>query len=131
MFLRNKIAILSVTLMSLMTIPTLAANDNPPVNSRIESTKFDVQINVPEGWSETKDFSNSIPETITRNGATYRGLQFKNGLEGHGCVIFFAEDSLGDEDDKGHFKALTEATEVAFPGSDLSTFTVSKVTIDG
>jgi hypothetical protein len=135
MFLRNKIAILSVTLMSLMTIPTLAENDNQPVTSRIENAKFDVQIKTPEGWSETKDFI-SIPETFTFDGQVYRGLQFRNGSEHHGCAIFFAEDNLNeeednDDDDDNLFKTLTEVQELAFPGSDLSKFTISKVTVDG
>lgn len=133
MSLRNKIAILSVTLMSLMTIPTLAENDNTPVTSRIENAKFDVQINTPEGWSETKDFT-SIPETFTIDGQTFRGLQFRNGSELHGCAIFFSENMEDDEDnddDEDPFKTLAEVQELAFPGSDLSTFTISKVNVDG
>jgi hypothetical protein len=133
MFLRNKIAILSVTLMSLMTIPTLAENDNQPVTSRIENAKFDVQINTPEGWSETKDFT-SIPETFTINGQTFRGLQFKNGSELHGCAIFFTENVEDDEDndtDEGLLKTFAKVQELAFPGLDLSNFTISKVTVDG
>ena len=133
MSLRNKLTILSITLMSLMTIPTLAENDNQPVNSRIESANFDVQINTPEGWSETKDFT-SIPETFTINGQTFRGLQFKNGSELHGCAIFFSENVEDDEDnddDVDLFKTLSKVQELAFPGSNLSKFTISKVTFDG
>ncbi|HEY5235265.1 MAG TPA: hypothetical protein VIJ14_03720, partial [Rhabdochlamydiaceae bacterium] len=134
MSLRNKIAILSITLMSLMTIPTLAENDNQPVTSRIESTNFDVQIKTPEGWSETKDFT-SVPETFTFGGTVYRGLQFRNGSELHGCVVYFADDSSDNDDDKDSdatlIKVLGEAQEFAFPGSTLSKFTISKVTLDG
>jgi hypothetical protein len=138
MFLRNKIAILSVTLMSLMTIPTLAENDNQPVTSRIENAQFDVQINTPEGWSETKDFT-SIPETFTINGQTFCGLQFTNGSELHGCAIFFSEnvEDDGDNDaDEDLFKTLVEVQKLAFPGltfpgPDLSKFTISKVAVDG
>jgi len=119
MFLRNKIAILSITLMSLMTIPTLAENDNAPVTSRIEGTKFDVQIKTPEGWSETKDFSESIPETFTSSDQTFRGLQFKNGTELHGCTIFFTEGSWS-WDDATLIQLLAEVQELAFPGSALT-----------
>jgi hypothetical protein len=134
MFLRNKLTILSITLMSLMTIPTLAENDNQPVNSRIESANFDVQITTPEGWSETKDFT-SIPETFTLDSQVFRGLQFKNGSELQGCAIFFAENSLDDDEDNDDdvdlFKTLSKVQELAFPGSNLSKFTISKVSFDG
>lgn len=132
MSLRNKLTILSITLMSLMTIPTLAENDNQPVNSRIENDNFDVQITTPEGWSETKDFSESIPETFTSNDQTFRGLQFKNGTELHGCAIFFTGDSWSwdededDDDDADLLQTLSEVQELAFPGSVLS-----KITADG
>jgi hypothetical protein len=133
MFLRNKIAILSFTLMSLMTIPTLAENDTAPVTSRIENANFDVQIKTPEGWSETKDFT-SIPETFSFGGQVYKGLQFKNGSEHHGCVVFFTEDPLDDDeedDDDTLVQFLAKAQSVAFPGSTLSNFSISKVTLDG
>ncbi len=132
MSLRNKIAILSITLMSLMTIPTLAENDTQPVTSRIEGAKFDVQIKTPEGWNETKDFSESIPETFISKDQTFRGLQFKNDTELHGCTIFFTEDAWSlkndkDRDDNATFlQTLAEVQELAFPGS-----TLSKVTVDG
>jgi hypothetical protein len=137
MFLRNKIAILSFTLMSLMTIPSLAENDNAPVNSRIESTNFNVEVKTPEGWSQTEDFKNVLPETFTVNGQTFRGLQFKNGTELHGCAVFFAEDSwieeveINDTDDANLINTLTEVQELAFPGSSMTKFTISKFTVDG
>lgn len=132
MSLRNKIAFLSATLMSLMTIPTLATNDNTPVTSRIESESFDVQIKTPEGWSETKDFT-SIPKNFTFDGQVFRGLQFKNGSELHGCAIFFSEDTLDDDEDDSYetlFKNLTEIQELTFPGSAPFKFTFSKITVE-
>lgn len=133
MSLRNKLTILSFTLMSLMTIPTLAENDASSVNSRIENAYYDVQIKTPEGWSETTDFNHAIPETFKLNGLTFRGLQFKNGTENHGCAVFFAEND--DEDDDDDFSVLEntldQAQELAFPGSKLSTVTFSKFSVDG
>lgn len=130
MSLRNKIAILSATLMSLMTIPTLA--DDQPVTSRIESANFNVQINTPEGWIETKDFT-SIPETLTLGGENYRGIQFKNDSEFDGCVMFFSEDSDDEEDndDDDLLTFLGKAQEIAFPGSAPFSFVISKITTDG
>ena len=133
MSLRNKLTILSITLMSLMTIPTLAENDNAPVTSRIENANFDVEVKTPEGWSETKDFT-SIPETFTFSGQVYKGLQFRNGSELHGCVVFFAEDVDTDDNETNEdnlIQFLAKAQAVAFPGSTLSNFSISKVTLDG
>lgn len=129
MSLRNKLTILSITLMSLMTIPTFAENDTQPVNSRIESAQFDVEIKTPEGWSETKDFT-SVPETFTLSDQVYRGVQFKNGSELHGCAVFFADDSLPDVNDNP-VDAFAAVQEAAFPGSQPVNFSISKVALDG
>lgn len=134
MFLRNKIAILSVTLMSLMTIPTLAENENAPVSSRIQNDHFDVEIKTPKGWSETKEFT-EIPEAISVEGKIYKGIQFKNDTAHHGCAIFFM-DALSDnkDEDKKTSDALRDdlakTHELAFPGSKLSTVTVSALALD-
>lgn len=131
MFLRNKIAILSVTLMSMMTIPTLAENDNAPVTSRIENDYFDVEIKTPEGWSQTKDFT-SIPETCSLDGRVYKGLQFKTALENHGCVVFFAEGLSDDKyDDDSLFDLFKQTHTFAFPGSKPANFSISKLNLDG
>jgi hypothetical protein len=129
MFLRNKIAILSITLMSLMTIPTLAENDNSPVTSRIENESFDVEVKTPEGWSETKDFT-SVPETFTFDGQVFRSLQFKNGSELNGCVVYFADDDEDDDNNVDPVQFLARAQEIVFSGSTQLNFTVSKVTLD-
>jgi hypothetical protein len=138
MFLRNKLAIFSFTLMSLMTIPTLAENDTSTVNSRIETANFDVQIKTPEGWSETKDFNQAIPETIKIDNQIFHGLQFNNGAESYGCAVFFAEESWDEDDSNDNvsdnsalIEAHAKAHELAFPGTNLSTFTVSKVSFEG
>jgi len=134
MFLRNKIAILSVTLMSLMTIPTLAENENAPVSSRIQNDHFDVEIKTPKDWSETKEFT-EIPEVISVEGQVYKGIQFKNDTAHHGCAIFFM-DALPDnkDEDKKTSDALRDnlakTHELAFPGSKLSTVTISALALD-
>ncbi|HEX2579665.1 MAG TPA: hypothetical protein VHK67_04600 [Rhabdochlamydiaceae bacterium] len=134
MFLRNRFAILSFTLMSLLTIPTLAENDNPPVSSRIENDHFDVEIKTPEGWSETKDFV-AISETYSLDGQVYKGIQFKTGLENHGCVVFFADDLSDDKDDDEDNDSLLDlfkqAHEFAFPGSEPVNFSISRLNLDG
>ncbi|HEX4839485.1 MAG TPA: hypothetical protein VFU89_03470 [Rhabdochlamydiaceae bacterium] len=134
MFLRNKIAILSVTLMSLMTIPTLAENNNAPVTSRIQDDHFDVEIKTPEGWTETREFT-EIPENLAVEGHLYKGIQFKNRLEHSGCAIFFtgAISDNKDEDKKTSDALrddLAKTHELAFPGSTLSTVTVSALAFD-
>jgi hypothetical protein len=123
MSLRNKLTILSITLMSLMTIPTLA--ENAPVTSRIENANFDVEIKTPEGWSQVNDFT-SIPEIFKDDDQVFQGIQFKNGSGLNSCVILFAEESQDDDEDVNLFEALATAQEFAFPGS-----TLSKVTLDG
>lgn len=117
MSFRNKLAIVSFTLMSLMTIPTLAENDNASVTSRIEDALHTVEIKIPEGWQETKGFE-LVPETFEFDDYQFRGVKFKNGTERHGCAIFFA--STNEEDDEISEEALLQAhaqvQEVAFPG---------------
>jgi hypothetical protein len=131
MFLRNKLAILSFTLMSLMTIPTLAENDTPPVTSRIEDAIHTVEIKTPAGWQETKDFS-EIPESFEFNGLTFQGIKFKNGTVKHGCAIFFATDLDEDEfSEEDLVKAHAQIQEMAFPGLDIQRLTVTKFHIGG
>jgi len=120
--------------MSLMTIPTLAENNNAPVTSRIQNDHFDVEIKTPEGWSETKEFT-EIPETISLEGQVYKGIQFRNNSEHHGCAVYFM-DALPDnkDEDKKTSDALRDdlakTHELAFPGSKLSTVTVSALELD-
>lgn len=141
MSLRNKLAIVSFTLMSLMTIPTLAENDNAPVTSRIEDALHTVEIKVPEGWQETKSFE-LIPESFELWGSVFKGVKFKNGTEHHGCAIFFAsdmddeEDDLDDDDDDivsdaALARAVTHVQEKAFPDAELSSFKLMKWNLEG
>jgi len=117
--------------MSLMTIPTLAENDTSSVTSRIEDTIHAVEIKTPDGWHETKGFS-QIPESFEFNGLVFQGVKFKNGTEQHGAAIFFATD-LDNDNDKISEAALAQAhaqfQEMAFPGMQLShlIFTVFNV----
>ncbi len=135
MSLRNKITILSITLMSLMTIPTLAENDTAPVNSRIEDPQFDVQIKTPEGWSETKSFNHTVPDQLEINGMLFKGITFKNGTELHGCAVFFGVDT-DDEDikisDKIDLeKTYAEVQEKAFPDAQMPIYTLEKLNASG
>jgi hypothetical protein len=141
MSLRNKLAIVSFTLMSLMTIPTLAENDNAPVTSRIEDALHTVEIKVPEGWQETKSFE-LIPESFELWGSVFKGVKFKNGTEHHGCAIFFASDMDDDEDDLDDddddtvsdaalARAVVHVQEKAFPDAELSSFKLMKWNLEG
>lgn len=127
MFLRNKLAILSITLMSFMTIPTLAENDTSPVTSRIENTKFDVQVKTPEGWSPTKEFDAAIPDSFEFGDHVFRGLKFKNGTENHGCAIFFGTDTFFDDIEE----VFIQTQELAFPELKQSSFNISKLQVNG
>jgi hypothetical protein len=110
--------------MSLMTLPTLEQNDTSSIHSRIEDAQFDVQINTPEGWTETKDFDQAILDTFELDGLAFRGLKFKN--ESQGCAVFFAADLDDDDEDD-----VEQAQELAFPGAKNSSFRISKVKING
>jgi hypothetical protein len=119
-------------MMSLMTIPMLAENDTSSINLCIEDTKYDVQIQTPEGWRETKDFNAAIPDTFELEGRVFHGLKFKNGEERHGCAVFFA--SKPDEATvfkDGLIQAQAKAQEVAFPGTKVSRLTIPKATLTG
>ncbi len=130
MFLRNKLAILSITLMSFMTIPTLAENDTSPVTSRIENTKFDVQVKTPEGWSQTKEFDTEIPDAFEFEGQIFTGIKFRNGTENHGCAVFFAGADVEDDEDDSVEESLAEFQEIVFPGSKLVNVT-GKIDLKG
>ena len=129
MSLRTKLTILSFTLMSLMTIPTLAENCDAPTTSRIENEFYHVLIKTPEGWSETKDFNQAVPDTFKLHGLTFRGMQFINPNEFQGCAVFFAKfDSDQLSSDDGIASKFTQAQELVFPGSE---FKVAKLRVDG
>jgi hypothetical protein len=120
MSLRIKLAILC----SVMTIPMLAENDN----SLIEDKHFDVQIKIPEGWTETKDFD-IIPDTFECGGIVFHGVQFKNGAERDGCAVFFAAEKDKVTSDDAIVQAHAQAQELAFPGAKISSFTISNAAI--
>ena len=137
MSLRNKLAILSITLMSLMTIPTRAENDNVPVSSRIESNEYIVDITSPEGWQVTDKFE-AIPSKVEFLGSTFSTIKFENGTPDHGCVVLFSSDDNFDENDDDDEtlestlnKAALEAFKKAFPGSSATSFSFTKSNIYG
>ncbi|MBS0648718.1 MAG: hypothetical protein JSS10_05795 [Verrucomicrobia bacterium] len=131
MSLRNKLAIVSFTLMSLMTIPTLAENDNAPVTSRIEDALHTVEIKVPEGWQETKSFE-LIPEAFEFDDCQFQGVKFKNGTEQHGCAIFFASTNEDAEiSEEALLQAHAQVQDAAFPGMKPSQLFLVKFDIKG
>lgn len=91
MSLRNKFAILSVILISLMTIQAYAEND-APVSLRIENDEYLLEVAAPEGWQPIKE-SAEISETFEFEGSKFHTLKFSNGTVNHGCVVLFTSDA--------------------------------------
>ena len=129
MSLRNKLAILSITLMSLLTIPARAENDTTPASSRIENAEFFVDVTPPEGWAVTDEFK-EIPAKVEFCGSTFHTLKFSSGTPSHGCVVLFSSDSDDEFNEDVSFpEMLSKAYELAFPGSVPTSFTPYKFNI--
>jgi hypothetical protein len=130
MSLRNKLMILNMTLMSLLTIPTRAENDTTLPPLRIENAEFVVDVTAPEGWAVTDEFE-KIPAKVEFGGSIFRTLKFRNGTPSHGCVVLFTSDSDELNKEASLAEIFSDAYQLAFPGSVATSFTPSKINIDG